>query len=318
MTKISFIIPCYNEEENVSLMFKEIVDTFKNTNNSIEMIFIDDGSTDNTSLELLKLKKEKINKVNVKKLTFSRNFGKDAAIYAGFQNSTGGYVVIIDADLQQKPSLVLKMLDFLEKNKNYDCVCYYQQGRIENKFISSLKMVFYKMMAKVTNIEFVNGASDFRMFRKQMVNAILKLSEKNRFSKGLFSWVGFKTKYMPYTPEKRINGKSKFSIIKLFNYGISGVLSFSIIPLRFSTICGLLFSGISFIYLLVVLIQKIFFTIEVPGYATLIACILLIGGIILLCLGIIGEYIARIYIEVKNRPIYILKNDEENKNEENK
>lgn len=303
--KISLIVPCYNEQENVSLFYNECKKAFLNKDFFVEIIFINDGSTDNTSKELKSLSAEK--NFEIKIVNFSRNFGKEAAMYAGLKNSTGDYVVIIDADLQQKPELILNMVDVIEKNDEYDCVCYYQKKRKEGKIISFIKKIFYKIITKISDVEFVNGASDFRLFKRYVVDAILNLEEKNRFSKGIFSWVGFKTCYLPYIPDNRANGKSNFNFRSLFKYAISGILSFSIAPLRIATYSGLMFAFIAFIYMLIVIIQKIFFTIDVPGYATLLTCILFIGGLILFCLGIIGDYIARIYIETKNRPIYIEK-----------
>lgn len=298
-------MPCYNEEENVSLFYKECKKTFLNIDILVEIVFINDGSKDDTISELKKLEAEE--NFEIKIISFSRNFGKEAAMYAGLKRTTGDYVVIIDADLQQKPELILKMLEIVENNDDYDCVCYYQNKRNENKLISFLKKKFYQMITKISDVEFVNGASDFRLFKRYVVNAILSLEEKNRFSKGIFSWIGFKTYYIPYTPENRVYGKSSFNLKSLFKYAISGILSFSIAPLRIATYSGLLFSLISFIYMAIVVIQKIFFTIDIPGYATLLSCVLLIGGLILFCLGIIGDYIARIYIETKSRPLYIEK-----------
>lgn len=311
--KISIVIPCHNEEKNIKRLYKEIKNVFNNNRYIIEVIFIDDGSSDNTYTEILKIKKNN-DDLCINALKFSRNFGKDAAMYAGLERATGDYITIIDADLQQHPKLIQKMANYLDKNYKYDCVCYYQEKRIENKFISYLKNKFYDFMTKISDIEFVNGASDFRMFRNYVVKEILKLNEKNRFSKGIFSWVGFKTYYMPYTPNERKNGNSNFNMNSLFKYAISGIVSFSVMPLKIATYSGLFFSLISFIYLFIVLFQKIFFTIRIPGYATLIACILLIGGLILFCIGIIGEYLARVYLEVKNRPIYVLKEEFKDEN----
>jgi len=305
MEKLSLVVPCYNEEKNVPLFYKACKEAFDKLKMDIELIFINDGSKDDTIKELKKLTTKK--KFSIKVINFSRNFGKEAAMYAGLKNATGDFVCIIDADLQQPPKLVVPMLEVLKDNPEYDCACYYQEKRIENGFISFVKKMFYKTIERLSDIQFVNGASDFRLFRRYVVDAILSLPEKNRFSKGIFSWIGFNTYYLPYTPEERQNGVSSFNFKSLLKYALSGIISFSIAPLRLATYSGLTFSLLSFIYLIVVLIQKIFFTIDVPGYATLIACILLIGGLILFGLGIIGEYIARIYVEVKDRPIYISK-----------
>lgn len=303
--KISLVIPCYNEEKNIPLFYKECLKAYQKTKYKFELVFVNDGSKDNSIEELKKLTKEKTFEIKI--INFSRNFGKEAGMYAGLKNTTGDYVAIIDADLQQKPELIIPMVEKLEENEEYDCVCYYQEKRIEGGLISFFKKAFYKTIEKLSEIEFVNGASDFRLFRRYVVDAILSLPEKNRFSKGIFSWIGFNTCYLPYIPEERANGKSSFNFKGLLKYALSGILSFSVAPLRLATYSGLTFSLLSFIYLIVVIIQKIVFTIDIPGYATIIACILLIGGLILFGLGIIGEYIARIYMEVKDRPIYIAK-----------
>lgn len=300
---LSLVIPCYNEEENIKPLYKQCLEAFKNMKKETELIFINDGSTDNTINELNKLLLK--DDFRIKIIDFSRNFGKESAIYAGMKNSSGDFVCLIDADLQQKPELVLKMLEILKADDKYDCVCYYQDKRIENKFISFLKSKFYKLISMLSDIEFVDGASDFRLFRKYVVEAILSLPENNRFSKGIFNWIGFNTCYLPYTPESRLNGKSSFSFFGLIKYAFSGILSFSLAPLKLSTYSGVIIAFISFIYLIVVVIQKLFFTVEVPGYTTIIVLLLFLGGLILLCLGIIGEYLARVYIESKKRPIYI-------------
>lgn len=308
MKKLTLVIPCYNEEENISLFYQECIKAFKKVKINTELIFINDGSKDNTILALKKLLAKKDFPIHI--INFSRNFGKEAAIYAGLQKSSeinADYTVIIDADLQQKPELVLEMVHLAEENDDYDAICYYQEKRIENKLMSFSKKIFYKLISKISEIDFVDNASDFRLLKSHVVSTILAIHEKNRFSKGIFSWIGFNTCYIPYIPEKRIHGKSNFNFQNSLKYALSGIFSFSIAPLRIATYSGILFALISFIYLIVVIIQKIFFTIDVPGYATLLVCLLFIGGLILVCLGIIGEYIARIYIEAKDRPIYITK-----------
>ena len=304
MKLLSVAVPCYNSEAYMA----NCIESLLKGGEEMEILIVNDGSKDET-LEILKqnYNKGKKDKIAVKVISFSRNFGKEAAMYAGLENATGDYIGIIDADLQQRPDLVKDMVKELDEDDKIDCVCYYQEKRIENGFVSFLKKKFYKFITKISEVEFVEGASDFRLFRKYVVDAILSLSEKNRFSKGIFSWVGFNTKYLPYTPDERMYGKSSFSLKGLFKYALSGILAFSVAPLKISTYLGLLFSSLSFIYLIVVLIQKIFFSINVPGYATLISCLLLIGGLILFALGIIGEYLSRLYLEVKNRPIYLVR-----------
>ena len=214
--------------------------------------------------------------------------------------------------MQQPSSLTEEMINILEKDEEYDCVCYYQNERIEGKFITGIKKVFYKMMNKISVVELKQGASDFRMFRKNVKEAILELNEYCRFSKGIFSWVGFNTCYLPYIPEERATGTTKWHPKKLLNYGIGGIISFSTTPLKLSTIIGFILSVFSLISIIVIIIKKIFFEISIPGYPTILACILLIGGIQLFCLGIIGEYISKMYMETKKRPIYIIKEEQNN------
>lgn len=305
--KISMVIPCYNEEKNVELFYNETLKYLSDKDFDLEMIYINDGSKDNTIGELNKLLKRNDKGILIKVINFSRNFGKESALYAGLKESKGDYVVIIDADLQQHPKLIIPMYEHLENNENDDSVAYYQEKRIEGKFISFLKKSFYKIISKMCGINFVNGASDFRMLRRYVVDGLLQLEEYNRFSKGIFSWIGYNTFYIPYVPQKRVNGVSSFNTLKLFKYAWSGIIAFSIVPLKLATYLGSTFSIISFIYLIVVVIQKLCYGIVVPGYATVICLILLIGGIVLICLGIIGEYIARIYFEAKKRPIYLTK-----------
>ena len=307
MKKISMVIPCYNEEGNVKLFYDAVKEVYKDSKKySVELIFIDDGSKDNTLNELKELSKNK--DFSIKVLSFSRNFGKESVIYAGLEKATGDYTVIIDADMQQPPKLTLPMAEVLDK-EDYDCVCYFQDKRIEGKLISFIKGVFYKTINKIADLHMKEGASDFRMFKTNVREAIVSLEEYGRFTKGIFSWVGFKTKYLPYKPEERATGESKWNPIKLFKYGMNGIISFSTAPLKISTWTGIIMSLVSIFYLLVVLIQKIFFGVNIPGYPTIVGLILLIGGIQLFCIGIIGEYLSKMYMEIKQRPIYIIKEE---------
>ena len=228
-------------------------------------------------------------------------------MYAGLRESEGDYVTIIDADLQQRPSIALDMVRTLENEPDYDCVAAYQEQRNENKLLVFFKNSFYKLINKFSDTEFVQGASDFRTFRRPMVEAILRMDEYFRFSKGLFSWVGFNTKFIPYNADERAEGEPKWSFLKLFRYALEGIFAFTTAPLRIATVVGMLVSLFSLIYLIVVIVQKLCFGIAVEGYATIVVLILLLGGIQLCCLGIIGEYIARTYIQTKGRPIYIAK-----------
>ena len=305
MKKVSIVVPCYNEEENIVDFYSAICSVLEKREKEYEIIFVDDGSKDNTKKLLKKL--ESTNNISIKTLIFSRNFGKEAAMYAGLKESTGDYVSIIDADLQQDPKYLLEMEKILDEKEDYDSVALFQDKRNESSLLKFFKKRFYKLINSISEVEFVTGASDFRMFRRNMVDAIIEMSEKNRFSKGIFSWVGFNTYYLPYKAKERNKGESKWSFCSLFKYAISGIVSFSTAPLTISTILGLFMSFISILYLIFIVIQKIFFGIAIPGYPTIVVLILLLGGIQLLSIGIIGEYLARTYIETKNRPIYILK-----------
>lgn len=303
--KLSLVVPCYNEENNVSLFYNAVKNDFASADFDYEIVFVNDGSKDGTFKELQKLC---AGDVPVKIVNFSRNFGKESAMYAGLKESEGDYVTIIDADLQQRPSIALDMVKMLDNEPEYDCVAAYQEERKESKLLVFFKNSFYKLINKFSDTEFIQGASDFRTFRRPMVEAILSMDEYFRFSKGLFSWVGFNTKFIPYEVEERATGTSKWSFKKLFKYALEGILAFTTAPLRIATLIGLLSSFLSIVYLIVVVIQKLFFGIAVAGYATIVVLILLIGGLQLCGLGIIGEYIARTYIQTKNRPIYIAKN----------
>ena len=302
--KLSLVIPCYNEEKNILLFYEAVKKDFSGVDFEYELVFVNDGSRDGTFKELKKLCNGDL---PVKIVNFSRNFGKEAAMYAGLRESEGDYVTIIDADLQQKPSIALDMVNTLDNEPEYDCVAAYQDIRNESKALVFFKNCFYKLINKFSDTEFTQGASDFRTFRRHMVEAILSMDEYFRFSKGLFSWVGFKTKFIPYVADERATGESKWSFTKLFKYAMDGIFAFSTTPLRISTIIGLVTAFLSIIYLFVVVIQKLAFGINVEGYATIVVLILLLGGIQLCCIGIIGEYIARTYIQTKNRPIYIAK-----------
>lgn len=305
--KLSLIVPCYNEADNVKLFYQKVEDTFQNETFDYEYIFINDGSKDQTYANLKKLSQEHP-EVNINVINFSRNFGKESAMYAGMKESVGDYTVIIDADLQQDPAYVLRMMQILDEDDNLDSVAAFQEKRREGKILRAFKSTFYHLINKVSQVEFVDGASDFRLLSRPMVNAILEMPENNRFSKGIFSWVGFHTYYMAYDVQDRLNGQSSWSFWKLFKYAIEGFVSFTTMPLRIATVFGIVFAFLAFLYLIVVLIQKLIMGITIPGYATTICLILLIGGIQLFCLGIMGEYLARTYMETKRRPIYVQRN----------
>lgn len=313
--KLSLIVPCYNEADNIKLFYNKVEETFNGKEFDYEYIFINDGSKDATYQKLKELVNEQLD-ANINVINFSRNFGKEAAMLAGLKESVGDYVSIIDADLQQDPSYVLKMMKILDEDENLDSVAAFQEKRREGKVLRIFKSSFYRMINRVSQVEFIDGASDFRLLSRVMVDAIVSLPENNRFSKGIFSWVGFNTYYMPYDVLDRVNGQSSWSFWKLLKYAIEGFVSFTTMPLRLATFFGIIFSMFSFLYLFVVIIQKLFFDIVIEGYPTIICLILLIGGIMLFCLGIMGEYLARTYIEAKRRPIYIQKNKLDYKNRE--
>lgn len=305
--KLSLIIPCYNEQDNVKNFFEETNKVFNGKITDYEFVFVDDGSKDKTYKNLKALYEENKNS-NIQVLAFSRNFGKEAAIYAGLNNAKGDLVCLIDADLQQRPEVVLEMLEVMNSNDDIDCVTAYQEKRQEGKLISAFKSSFYKIINKVSEVDFVNGASDFRLMKRGMVDAILQMTEYHRFSKGIFSWVGFNTEYIPYEAAERKNGETKWSFKKLFKYAFDGIISFSTMPLKISTYIGFFFAIISMIYLVIVIIQKLAFGIDIPGYATIIVLILLLGGLQLFSLGVIGEYLSKVFVQSKDRPVYILKN----------
>lgn len=304
---LSLVVPCYNEEENVELFFDEVNKTFDGKIKDYEFVFIDDGSKDKTYDSLKKIFEKHKQNNNIQIISFSRNFGKESAIYAGLMKSKGDKVCIIDADLQQKPEVVLEMLDVMENNPNTDCVAAYQEKRKEGRVISKLKSSFYKIINKMTEIDFVNGASDFRLMKRNMVDAVLKMTEYHRFSKGLFAWVGFNTEYIPYEVADRENGESKWNFKSLLKYAIEGIVAFSTTPLKVSTVSGSLFSAMAIFYMIFVIIKKLVSENDVPGYTTIVVLVLFLGGVQLISIGLIGEYLSKMYIQVKNRPIYLIK-----------
>lgn len=304
--KLSLVVPCYNEEGNVELFYEETVKAFQNTGIDYEFVFVNDGSRDKTIDKLKKLYNEKTES-NITVVSFSRNFGKESAIYAGIKNSTGDYISLIDADLQQRPEVVLEMMNILENEPEYDCVAAYQGERKEGSVMTGFKSGFYKLINKLSEVELHADASDFRTFTRGVADAILEMSEYHRFSKGIFSWIGFNTKYIPYEVQERNSGETKWSFTKLVKYAFEGISAFSTKPLKLATYTGMLTAFAAIVYLIVVIIQRIWFNVAVSGYATIVALILLLGGIQLFCIGIIGSYLAKTYIQSKQRPIYIAK-----------
>lgn len=302
--KLSLVVPCYNEQDNVELFYKETVKAFENTGFDYEFVFVNDGSRDKTLEKLKKLYNEKTES-NITVVSFSRNFGKESAIYAGIKNSTGDYISLIDADLQQRPEVVLEMMDILENEYEYDCVAAYQAKRKEGSVMTGFKSGFYKLINKLSEIELHADASDFRTFTRGVADAILSMGEYHRFSKGIFSWIGFNTKYIPYEVQERNAGETKWSFRKLVKYALEGISAFSTKPLKLATYVGIAASFAAIVYMIVVVIKRICFGDPVGGFATIVALILLLGGIQLFCIGIIGSYLAKTYIQSKNRPIYI-------------
>ena len=301
--KLDIIIPALNEQETVEKLYNEISTTLADIKYNI--IFIDDGSTDKT-MEKLKNIYNKDNK-HVKVLSFSRNFGKDAAIHAGLSASTAEYAVIVDADLQQHPKYIKEMLDFIEANKEYDIVCMVNNYKNDNIIQKIGKFMFYRIMKKASKQEYKPGASDFRLMKRNVVKALVSMNESNRFTKGLFSYIGYNTYYISYNPDKRIAGTSKFKLKKQISYAIDGILNFSTLPLRLASLIGGTISFGAFIYFIIIIIKTLIQGKDIPGYASLMSVLLILGGLILFVLGIIGEYVSRTYIEIKNRPIYIIK-----------
>lgn len=301
---IDIIVPCYNEEEMLDLFYTETEKILKEiTNYSFRYIFIDDGSRDKT-LNILKDLSAKAD--NVFYISFARNFEKEAAMYAGLQNSSGDYVIIMDADLQHPPEMIPDMIKGIEEG--YDCCAARRISRKgESKIRSLFSRMFYRISNRFTNISLVQGAVDFRIMSRQMVDAVLSLSEVQRFSKGIFAWVGFDTKWLPYENVERPFGKTKWNFSKLFKYAVDGITAFSIAPLRIVSAMGFAISLFAFIYIIITLIQTCIFGIDVPGYVTTLCAILFLGGIVELSVGILGEYIGHIYMETKARPIYITK-----------
>lgn len=301
---VDIIVPCFNEEQVLGIYLEE-TDKYvsKIEQYKINFIFIDDGSSD-TTLDLLQKYSEKDKRI--KYISFSRNFGKEAAMYSGLKNSTADYVLIMDADLQNPPNLIEQMLKTVAE-EGYDC-CSANRTRTGDPAIRTyLSRKFYRFTNKICEVDMPDGAGDFRMMNRNMVNAILAMGEVQRFSKGIFNWVGFKTKYIYFENVERAAGQSKWSFWKLFSYALDGITAFSTFPLKIASFIGVTTSMFSFAYLLYIIIKTLMLGRDVPGYATIITLILFIGGIIILSCGILGEYISKIYIEVKNRPIYIIR-----------
>ena len=303
--KLSLVVPCYNEAENVSAFQDAVIGAFQGCSYDYEIVFVNDGSKDSTLHNLKKL--HAAQKCPVKVISFSRNFGKESGIYAGMEHACGEYISIIDADLQQRPEIVRDMVQILDTNPEYDVVAAYQDRRGEGKVLSFFKKSFYAVINKLSTVKLQPDASDFRTFRRSVRDSLLALAEYHRFSKGIFAWVGYDTKFIPYTACERNAGTTKWNFRKLMNYAIDGIIGFSTAPLRMATYLGCLTGIAAVIYMLVVILQKLIWGIAVPGYATIITLILLLGAVQLVCIGIIGEYVGRTFEQSKNRPVYIAK-----------
>jgi glycosyltransferase involved in cell wall biosynthesis len=308
MDKISLIIPCYNEEQALPFLYKEIVKLAEDMKRQeFEFIFINDGSKDRT-LELIKELRESDDRVHY--VSFSRNFGKEAGIYAGLKTATGDYISLIDADLQDPPSLIKEMYESL-KTEDYDCVATRRVDRKGEPVVRSFfAKQFYKLINKISDTEVVDGARDFRLMTRQMVDAILEMGEYNRFSKGIFGWVGFKTKWIAFENVERVAGQTKWSFVGLFFYSLEGIIAFSTRPLVIASIFGILFCIVAFVLICVIIFKKLMFDNDVQGYASTMCVIFFIGGIQLFCLGILGQYLSKTYLETKKRPIYIIREKE--------
>ena len=303
--KLSLVVPCYNEAENVTAFQDAVTGAFDGCGYDYEIIFVDDGSKDATLHNLKKLHRDQ--KCPVKVISFSRNFGKEAAIYAGMQQADGEYISLIDADLQQRPEIVRDMVKILDEQEQYDVVAAYQDRRGEGKVLSFFKKSFYNLINRLSTVKLQSDASDFRTFRRSVRDSIMELAEYHRFSKGIFAWVGYNTCFIPYTACERHAGTTKWSFRKLLNYAIDGIIGYSTAPLRLATYLGGLSGVAAAVYMIVVMLQKLIWGIEIPGYATLIVLILFFGCIQLLCIGIIGEYVGRTFEQSKSRPVYIAK-----------
>ena len=301
---ISVVVPCFNEQEALPIFYDELVKVMKDLKSyDYELILVDDGSSDSTLKEMEKLaKKDK----KVKYISFSRNFGKEAAMYAGFRNTKGDYVCTMDADMQDPPYLLKDMLKIL-KSEDYDCVATRRVSRTgESKIRSFFARLLYKIINKISDADIVDGARDYRLMKRPMVDSIISICEYNRFSKGIFGWVGYKTYWLPYENVQRVAGQTSWSFWGLFKYAIDGIINFSNAPLQIASVFGFIMTFVAFISLLFVIIRKIVYGDPVAGWASTISIIIFIGGIQLFCLGVMGQYIGKTYLETKNRPHYIV------------
>lgn len=303
MTKLSIIVPCYNEEETIPIFYDAVTAVMAQLPDvQPEYIFVDDGSKDKTMEVIRGLARQD---ERVKYVSFSRNFGKEAAMYAGFTHACGDYVAVMDADLQDPPALLPEMMDAIQ-NEGYDSVATRRVTRKgEPPIRSFFARCFYKLMRRISKTEMVDGARDYRLMTRKFVNSLLELGEYNRFSKGLYGWVGYRTKWLEYENIERAAGETKWSFWKLLLYSIEGIVAFSAAPLAIAAVTGIVCCLLAFVFILVIVIRTLLFGDPVAGWPSLVCVILFVGGLQLFCMGILGEYLAKTYLEVKNRPIYI-------------
>ncbi len=309
MSLISIVIPCYNEEEALPVYYREMCRIMKEmADTEFELLFVDDGSTDRT-LGILKEMNE--NDARCRYLSFSRNFGKEAALYAGLKNAQGNYVATMDVDMQDPPGLLPEMYRIL-KEENYDSVATRRSTRTgEPRIRSFLSESFYKFINKISRTEIVNGARDYRLMKRKMVDAVLGMSEYNRFSKGIFEWVGFRTKWLEFQNVGRCAGETKWSVKKLFMYSLEGITGFSVAPLSLASVVGVMFCALAFLMILVIIVRTLIWGDPVSGWPSLACIIFMVSGIQLFCTGIVGQYLSKTYLETKHRPIFILKDSSE-------
>ena len=304
--KLSVVVPCFNEQEAVPIFYNEVKKVLVTLKAEYEIIFVDDGSSDKT-LEEVKELSEKDKCVHY--VSFSRNFGKEAAMYAGLKKAAGDYVVIMDVDLQDPPSLIPEMLSAVRSGEFDSAATRRTNRKGEPPVRSMFARLFYKLMRYFSDIDIVDGARDFRMMSRTMVDAVLSVSERGRFSKGIFAWVGFRTKYFEYKNVERSAGKTKWNFRKLFLYSLDGIVAFSTKPLVLASITGILFLFLSFLFIIFIIVRKVLFGVPTAGWPSLVCIILFVSGIQLFCTGILGQYLAKVYLETKQRPLYIAKDE---------
>lgn len=308
MSLLSVIVPCYNEEESVADFYTELMKNesfFREKELELEILYIDDGSRDRTAAEVKKLRAAD---KRVRLISFSRNFGKEAGMYAGLEKSRGDYVVLMDVDLQDPPSLLPEMFSYVEQG--YDSVATRRVSRKGEPPIRSLfARMFYRLMKRISRTEIMDGARDYRLMTRQMADAILQMHEYNRFTKGIYGWVGFQTKWLEYENVERVKGETKWSFWKLLLYSLEGITAFSTVPLSIASFMGVLFCMLAFVLIIFIIVRTSIFGDPVSGWPSLVCIISLISGVQLFCMGIIGQYLAKTYMEVKRRPIYIVREE---------